>query len=139
MYQFEMKDRNDRIGAWERILGIVSIVDFSVNGVRSLMQNQLFTKLRAMTEKREHFTAILDGLAHETCPHRLLASEMLRISGLPPFLVPLTMREFLLFPLLDQPPPGYFRGIAGQTRLGSSSPANCAVDSYCTPASNFPQ
>ena len=60
--------------------------------------------------------------------------------GVPPILVPPTMRESLLFPLAVQPLlPAYLRSIFWQTRPESGSPASCAAGNYCTPASSSPQ
>ena len=59
-------------------------------------------------------------------------------NGLPPFLVPPTMSDFLPFPLvvwLVSPCP--LRSIFWRTPLESGSPASCADGSYCTPASRF--
>ena len=63
-----------------------------------------------------------------------------RDGGVPPFLVPPTMRESLPLPLIVQPLLlDSFRSIFWQTQPEPGNPASCAAGNYCTPASRFPQ
>ena len=59
--------------------------------------------------------------------------RMAHACGVPPFLVPPTMRDFLLSPMLVEPvPPHAFRSISWRTPPVSGIPVSYVACSYCT-------
>ena len=88
-------------------------------------ENEIIDKLK---------NAILEGEVY-AAPEVTQEALNAGVTGVPPFLVPPRMRDFLLSPLVARPLlPGSFRGTFWQIPPVLGNPASCADGSYCTPA-----